>query len=366
VNIYNHIKNYSEIIIFNFFKVILPKSRPLRGKLLLINTGEIGDLIVSSVILENEEVLQHYSKIYFIIKNQYLGLFDRYVGKIEFIGYNYKKYKYSIIYKYKFLSLLRREGFQTTIQLTAARGILNEEMVHLSGAKERSVINSFWEYLDNHLGRYFDNKYDRIIAKDVMNEYVKHFELIKYLRKDNDKEIIFNKGLTFNEEEFIKKEDYIVIAPFTSLMNRDWKKEYFSVLIKILAQKYDIKLLGSQNQKKDLEKLTSRDKNIQIFAGTVSLNEIPNVIAKSKLFIGLDSGLTHIALKVGAPIVALIGGGEFGRFFPYRESDKVKYLYHKTDCFLCHWECSKSEMFCMTDITPQLLINEVEKILFKI
>lgn len=353
----DHIKNYSELVVFYFFQIILPKSKTQMSKLLIINTGEIGDLIVSSVLLENEEIFDGYSKICFIIKEQYLELFKSYEGRIQFIGYNYNKYKYSFIYKYKFLSSLRREGYQTVIHLTAARGILNEEMVHLSGAKEKISINSFWEYLGSHLGKYFDNKYQKIIAKDIINEYDKHFELIKYLKKDNNKEIVFNKGITFNEERISERLNCITIASFTSLRNRDWKKEYFSELIKILVQKHEVKLLGSRSQKKDLEKLKNDNESVQVYAGAFSLNEVHKIILESKLFIGLDSGLTHIALKMNTPLIAIIGGGEFGRFFPYKESAQVKYLYHKMDCFLCHWECSKEEMFCLTEITPQDVIS---------
>ena len=34
-------------------------------------------------------------------------------------------------------------------------------------------------------------------------------------------------------------------------------------------------------------------------------------------------------------------------FFPYKENEMKKFLYHDLDCFLCHWKCSKSEMFCI-------------------
>ena len=105
------------------------------------------------------------------------------------------------------------------------------------------------------------------------------------------------------------------------------------------------------------------NKNVTILAGELELYEIPFLVKYAKLFIGQDSGLTHIAFKLGVPLIAIIGGGEFGRFFPYRESEKVRFLYSKMDCFLCHWECKKKEMFCMTDIAPNILLNEANKLL---
>lgn len=146
-------------------------------------------------------------------------------------------------------------------------------------------------------------------------------------------------------------------------MNRNWKKILFFEIINKLSNSHKIILLGSTSQKRELENLCENNANIKILAGELKLNEIPSIIKRAKLYIGLDSGLTHIALKVGLPLIAIIGGGEFGRFFPIKESEKVKFLYHKMDCFLCHWECKKSEMFCMTEITPENVMKEVEELL---
>jgi lipopolysaccharide heptosyltransferase I len=361
----DYIKNYFEFLVFWVLKIIFPKPKLIKNSLLFINTGLIGDLVVSSILLENPNILNAYSQIGFVIREQYLELFNNYDGRVEFIGYNYKKYKSSIRYKYKFLSLIRMKGFRKCVHLTAARGILNEEMTHLIGAKEVIALNSIWEYLGPKLGKYYDNKYDRIIAKNTLNEYEKHFELMRHLG-GNDSKLVFNNGITFNEEDnssnkkFKDCKEAIVIAPFSSLMNRDWKKEYYSEIVKRLKEKYKIILLGSKSQKKDLEELCHEDVNVKILAGELNLYEIPLLLKRAKFYIGLDSGITHMALKVGIPLIAIIGGGEFGRFFPYKESKNVKYLYYKMDCFLCHWKCRKKEMFCMTEITVDDVILGVE------
>lgn len=367
MNLIRDSKNYIELLLFFCLKMLLPKTSKQKDSLLLINTGLIGDLIVSSVLLENSEVFNKYKKVQFLIKEQYLELFKNYSGNVEFIGYNYRKYKFSPIYKYRFLLMLRREGFEKCIHLTAARGILNEELTHLVEAKEIIALNSFWEYLGKSLGRYFDNKYSKIIASETLNEYEKHFKLMQYLGGDNQK-ISFNNGVTFSEKKHYKIEkleafkEVIVIAPFSSLMNREWKIKYYIEIINNLKENHKIVLIGSNNQKKNLEQLRNKDERIKVLAGELKVFEIPYLLKKAKLFIGQDSGITHLALKIGTPLIAIIGGGEFGRFFPFHETEKVKYLYSEMDCFLCHWECCKDEMYCLTELTPQLLLDEVEKV----
>ena len=354
MKVFSYIKNYLEFVVYYLLKIILGGNKKNENTLLLINTGEIGDLVVSSILLENPHAFDNFEKVKFLVKDQYLKLFSNYKGRIEFIGYNYNNYKYSIIYKIKLLKNLRDEGFSKVINLTAARGILNEELTHLCDGEVKIALNSFWEYLGNSLGKYFDKKYDLIIGKEYKNEYDKHIELIKFLSKPNNIEIVFNNGFTFDEK--IHKVEYelrtIVIAPFSSKRNRDWSCDNFRILINELSKTYKIILLGSVEQKNELFGLINGNDNIEVLADCLKLNEIPFIIKSARLFIGLDSGITHIALKMDVPIIAIIGGGEFGRFFPYKESKKVKYLYNKLDCFFCHWKCLKSEMFCITEIKP--------------
>ena len=164
--------------------------------------------------------------------------------------------------------------------------------------------------------------------------------------------------LTQNNVEFD-----ITIAPFSSENNRDWRIQKFNKLITILSQKYRIILLGSFEQRMKLYNLKNDNNNIIVKTGELNLNDLPNVIKSTKLFLGLDSGLTHIALKVGTPLIAIIGGGNYGKFFPYKESDKVKYLYHKMDCFGCEWRCIHKEPNCLTEVKTEEVIREAEKIL---
>lgn len=362
----NLIKNYLEFIIYFILLKSLKSYEKKENTLLFINTGEIGDLVVSSILLENDEIFSSYKRVCFLIKENYLKLFSDYKGPIKIVGYNYSKYKYSIIYKISFINEIRKAGYETIIQLTAARGILNEEMTHLFDGKENFVISSFTKYLGGILSSYFNKKYQKIIAARLLNEYDKHLELIDYFNKEK-KEISFYNKKTFNvnRKTYPRIENRIIIAPFTSIRNRDLRINIWQEVIEHFSEDYEVLLLGSESQKKDLMDLKSRKLSVKVIAGEVELSEIASVLSGSKLFIGLDSGVSHIALKTNIPMLAVIGGGEYGRFFPYKESPSVKYLYHKMECFLCHWQCYHNEMYCLTKVTSQNIIAESTKILLK-
>ncbi len=355
-----YIKSLIDFFILIILRLLLNPPPVKSNNILFINTGQIGDLIVSSIILENDQVFEGNERIVFVVKNKYLQLFKSYNGKVEILGYNYIKYKFSLLYKYKFLMNLRHIGFRKCYNLTTARGILNDQMALLSGAEEIYCLNSNWEYLTKFFGKKLDKKYSKIITKNYFNEYDKNIEVIKTINKKYVP--LFNDDKVFPLIE--NNNDYdIAIAPFSSKNNRDWEIQKFDKLITILSQKYRIILLGSFEQRMRLYNFKNENNNIIVKAGELNLNDIPNVIKNTKLFLGLDSGLTHIALKVGIPLIAIIGGGNYGKFFPYKESDKIKYLYHKMDCFGCEWRCIHKKPYCLTDVSVDEVMENVNELL---
>lgn len=361
--------NSIEYLLFYLIKSFFYKytSANNNKSLLFINSGQIGDLVISSMILENDHSLNNYFNIFFLIKDEYIPLFSDYKGRVRIVGYNYKKYKYSIIYKIKLLKTLQKENFGKCFNLSAARGILNDEMALLSGAKEIYCLNSGWRYLKKFFGKKMDSLYTGIIGNDQVNEYDKHKVVISFLRKEKVKKInIFNENV-FNETplESISNEvmkfdkNYITIAPFTSIGLRNWN---FKELINVLSNDHNIFLLGSEDQRSEINKLIT-NKNVVNLAGTIKLNEIASILSSSKLFIGLDSGVTHIAVKIIVPTVAIIGGGMYGRFFPYDGFENVYYLFHKLDCFGCEWRCKYDKPYCITNIQLDEVLEAVNSLL---
>ncbi len=364
------IKIFFEYCLFRILLKSIRKSKKYKQKnLLLINSGQIGDLIISSLLLENPDILIVYDKVIFLIKNEYLELFSDYKGPIEVKGYDYFKYKYNIIYKIRLLHNLRDIGFSKSINLSAARGILNDEITILANAEESYCLNSNFKYLGNYWRGKLNSYYTKILAGDIINEYDKHLELLKFLNKDTIKTPNFFNKFLFNTNKKIKfdvdfqNQKLISIAPFSSYGDRDWEQNNFEQLIQKLNDHYHIILIGSGRQKEKLLRIKSNYTNVSVMAGGLHLNELPTLIMKCDLFVGLDSGLSHIALKLNVPMIAIIGGGQFNRFFPWGSSNQSIYLYHKLDCFGCEWECITDKPYCHTNVTVDQVYQSAIKLL---
>jgi len=90
--------------------------------------------------------------------------------------------------------------------------------------------------------------------------------------------------------------------------------------------------------------------------GQTSLEGLAAEIAEADLFLGVDTGPAHLALALDIPTVVILGGGDYGRFFPY---GRARAVLQRMDCFQCHWDCRYDRALCLHDITPAAVVREV-------
>jgi len=92
-------------------------------------------------------------------------------------------------------------------------------------------------------------------------------------------------------------------------------------------------------------------------AGTTTLRQTAVLLRRCRLAVGADSASAHIACAVGTPNVVVLGGGHFGRFFPYSPLTTVVCL--PLSCFDCNWKCPYPTAYCIKGIAPEMLAAAV-------
>jgi ADP-heptose:LPS heptosyltransferase len=118
-------------------------------------------------------------------------------------------------------------------------------------------------------------------------------------------------------------------------------------------------LIGGKGEKLSLDLAQALPPKTRDLRGQTSLEELSREILAADLFLGVDTGPAHLALALGKPAVVVLGGGDYGRFFPYGKSRVVT---HRMDCFQCHWECRYDRTLCIHDIPPDEIVREVLEI----
>lgn len=123
---------------------------------------------------------------------------------------------------------------------------------------------------------------------------------------------------------------------------------------------HEIVLIGSS--KKRLKELTDSGnlKCIDLI-GRTSLRDLCLLVKRFRVFIGPDSGPTHIAAALGVPCVFLYSGtNAFEQWKPLSEAALI--LRHQVPCSPCHLEvCNIQGHPCMSEIRPEAVLKILEE-----
>lgn len=367
-----YFNNAIAFLLYKIIKKLLKNKGQAKSGLLFINHGNLGDILISTLLLENEKYFSGDEKLYLMIKHEFAPLFEEYDGGFKIIFWNYKKYKYSLRYRINFINHLRHLNLKITFNLTSARGVTSDDVALLSGAEKVYCTNSRWKYLRKLFVEKMNSEYDHIYFNDVLNEYQKHASLLKTFTKNGEVEVSNHDSILIsksNENELnikIYASKYIVLAPFASDIERSWGLENYRKIAMELSRNYHIIILGSVAEKKIAEEYFSGIDNCSNLIGTIPILDVLKIIRDACFFIGNDSGLTHAAIKFDVPLIAIIGGGNYEMYFPYEPSQRRIYLAHKMDCFGCEWNCIHSQRLCLTNISTDVILNAAEKIMNEI
>jgi heptosyltransferase-2 len=272
--------------------------------------------------------------------------------------------------------MLKKIGFGKCIHLTAARGIINDELALLSCASEVICLNNNWKYLKKLFGKRMDSYYDEVIYYDTINEHLRHVQIMGHIldKKINPDSVINIKETT--ENAAITKlnslwagydsKHIVAIAPMSDELLRNWdNKNYIQLCQQIIRNhKHSIVLLGTQSQREKIDEIAKFDeKRIFNASGYFSVLESAAIVKHSDLFIGNDSGFTHIAKALNKKFIAIIGGGSYNMFFPYNEKENDNLFFHKMDCFSCEWKCIYDKAYCVQNVTVQQVYSRTAELL---
>jgi ADP-heptose:LPS heptosyltransferase len=126
----------------------------------------------------------------------------------------------------------------------------------------------------------------------------------------------------------------IVIHASASAATKVWPSERFAALADQLAFHHAARVhfLGSAEDRPCLEQISRLAQSSHSFHCALPLQEVVAMIAACDLFIGNDSGLSHIAAAVETPLIVLWGPANLNMARPEAPPERCAVLYHELPC----------------------------------
>ena len=149
---------------------------------------------------------------------------------------------------------------------------------------------------------------------------------------------------------------FIAVAPQAVAESRRWGSDNYAALAERLVNELDVKivLLGAPNEYRAGEKVAGTKEKLINLCGKTDIETAAAILSRSRLFVGNDSGLAHLAAAAGIPLVVLSGADRPSETSPISEK-KVVIIRDNLDCISCVKNiCPKKDdafMRCMKDIS---------------
>jgi ADP-heptose:LPS heptosyltransferase len=152
----------------------------------------------------------------------------------------------------------------------------------------------------------------------------------------------------------------LVMAPGSGAREKNWPPAYFAAVAgwwRVRTGGEVVVLVGPvEEERGGFEALADGF----IAARNLKLAQVAALLRRADIYLGNDSGTTHLAAALGTPTVALFGPSDARSWAP--RGDKVKVLRLGAACSPCAHEVMTRclHRHCLTGFFPEKIVNELE------
>jgi heptosyltransferase I len=156
-------------------------------------------------------------------------------------------------------------------------------------------------------------------------------------------------------------ENFAILNPAGGWITKLWHAEKFGALAdKIWEETGLVSIVATAPNELELaEKVLANSKSGKVFLTQPSLKGFYELAKRAKIYVGGDTGPTHLAVAANAPIVGIFGPTEWWRNGSPNPSD----ICVERNDINCRVDCHRrtcSKWICM-DITPETVFKAVQK-----
>lgn len=334
-----------------------------KKRVLIFRKDVLGDFVI---FLPTLKYYREYYKDYdisLVVSSMSLELVPLFSFIDDIIIFDQKKFRTNFWYRRSFIKNLARKGFDVAIYPVYSSEKIGDLI--LKATRAPKVLDFKTIIVPESL-----NELDRnmaFVSKVVGKPCLALFPTVDVAllgRMDFEK---------ISLENSLESKKYVVIVPGAGATYKMWQLGKMSEVVDYFIKKeLTVVLCGVWNEKKIGEELVKQSKHkdkIINLVGKTTLPTLAHILASAKLYFGNDTGTLHLAVAVGTPAVAIMGGWHFGRFFPYGNLNMNRIVFDSNmKCKGDNGECIKNTPKgepapCIKNITVTTAKKEIDDLL---
>lgn len=310
----------------------LQLTRGTKKKILMIQLGDIGDVVLS---LNCVRALKEYfasAQIVVAVWAKARELIEECPWADDVISIEKPKsgMGVALMHHFRFIYRLRKSHFDMVVDLR--RGTRGAIMARITGAQLRigyyTAKETFWRnWLFTHLKDFVvdphchqSEHYQALLAECGIT-IPDGYPQIRVTAFNTEK-----AGALLERNAINDTTPLIALHPFALWSYKEWPIQKCAELAQRLTAEYDLKIvvlgIGSERERAQIivEQCEGHAANL---AGQTDLRVLPALLKRSLLLIGMDSACGHIAAAVGTPCVTIFGPGKADVWSPLGRHNRI-------------------------------------------
>jgi len=342
-------------------------------RILIIQTAKIGDLICSTPVFR--ETRKKYPEAYIaVMANSATRELLEYNPNIdEIISVKNTDYK-GFSGKLRLSNLIRKGKYDAGICLNPNIPFAIALFWSLVPIR-LSVMPDFSGFTFKLASVFFTHLEKHVRGKMVIETYMQMLRAVGISSGNISKEVYKSKNADEKDEQIIGKIDKPLIGIAVSSGNKlkELGTDKIAGIINTILDNMNahIVLVGSEQETKTantvLQAVAKRDSIINA-VGKLNLKELPALIEKLSLFIGVDTGITYMADALSIPLVNIAGPSDMK---DQRPTGKNALIIQKSDlpCVPCShtfkspYYCIINTRRCVESVSPEEIYHAAKKLL---
>ncbi|MFZ4411881.1 MAG: glycosyltransferase family 9 protein [Bacteroidales bacterium] len=331
------------------------------NKILVIQTASLGDVILTTPLLEKLHFLYPEASIDFLLKRGNESLFDAHPYLHKLLIWDKTNAKYANLIR--LIKTLRTEKYDLVINLQrfATTGLLTifSNAVTTIGFNKNPFSVFFTKSVQHKIGE----KYNGI------HEIERNMELLTYLSNHKDFKVkLYPSAKDTEAVSQFKTSKYICIAPASLWKTKQFPAERWVEFMRMIDNDLQVYFLGSLKDILLCDEIIAQSKHVNAknLSGKLSLLESTALMKDAYMNYVNDSSPLHLASASNAKVTAIFCSTipEFG-FGPLSEDAVVIEVKDKLSCRPCgihgYNQCPEKHFKCAYNIEMNELIARLKK-----